>query len=57
LGTDGFSIGNKFSITPFGELKAYNGKIGGWTIEKNALSAGSISLNSNGSISGGTGPE
>jgi len=57
LGTDGFSIGNKFSVTPFGELKAYNGKIGGWTIEKNALSAGNISLNSNGSISGGTGPE
>ena len=53
LGTDGISLGQRFSVNQNGELKAYNGAIGGWKIEKNKLSAGNIVLNSNGSISGG----
>ena len=50
LGTDGFSLGQSFSVTPKGELTAYRGKIGGWDITKTKLSAGKIEINSSGSI-------
>ena len=53
LGTDGFSLGTRFSINPQGEMKAYSGQIGGWSIKKGYISAESIKLKSDGSISGG----
>lgn len=55
LGTDGISLGTRFSVSPQGQLKAYSGKIGGWDINKTKLSAGNIELNSNGSMKGGSG--
>ena len=55
IGTDGLSIGSRFSISSQGELIAYSGKIGSWNINKTQLSAGNIVLNSNGSMSGGSG--
>ncbi len=55
LGTDGISLGTRFSVSPQGQLTAYSGKIGSWTINKSQLSAGNIVLNSNGSMSGGSG--
>ena len=55
LGTDGISLGTRFSVGPLGRLKAYSGKIGGWNINKTKLSAGNIELNSNGSMKGGSG--
>lgn len=54
LGTDGISLGNKFSVNPLGQLIAYNGTIGGWTIGRSSLSAKNLVLNSEGSISGGS---
>ena len=55
LGTDGFSLGQRFSVTPKGELTAYSGKIGGWNITKTKLYAGKIELDgSNGSMKGGS---
>ena len=55
LGTNGLSLGDGFSVTPQGELKAYRGKIGGWDITKTKLSAGKIELDaSNGSMKGGS---
>ena len=55
LGTNGFSLGQSFSVTPKGELIAYRGKIGGWDIKKDSLSAvnGKIKINSSGSIEAG----
>jgi len=55
LGTDGISLGTRFSVSPQGQLKAYSGQIGGWNINKTKLSAGNIELNSNGSMYGGSG--
>ena len=55
LGTDGISLGSRFSVNAQGNLTAYSGKIGGWTINKTTLSAGNIILNNNGSMSGGSG--
>lgn len=55
LGTDGISLGTRFSVSPQGQLKAYSGQIGGWNINKTKLSAGNIELNSNGSMKGGSG--
>ena len=55
LGTDGISLGTRFSVSPQGQLKAYSGKIGGWNINKTKLSAGNIELNNNGSMKGGSG--
>ena len=55
LGTDGISLGTRFSVSPLGQLKAYSGQIGGWNINKTKLSAGNIELNSNGSMYGGSG--
>ena len=54
LGTDGFSLGESFSVTPKGELIAYRGKIGGWDITKNLLSAKNLKLHDSGTIQGGT---
>ena len=55
LGTNGFSLGQSFSVTPKGELTAYRGKIGGWDITKTKLSAGKIELDaSDGSMKGGS---
>ena len=53
LGTDGFSLGRRFSVSNLGELKAYQGQIGGWTISRTKLSAGNIELDASGQISGG----
>ena len=55
LGTDGISLGTRFSVSPQGQLKAYSGKIGSWNINKTKLTAGNIELNSNGSMKGGVG--
>lgn len=55
LGTDGISLGTRFSVSPQGQLTAYSGKIGSWNINKTKLSAGNIELNSNGSMKGGSG--
>lgn len=55
LGTDGISLGTRFSITNQGELTAYKGTIGGWEISKTQLksSSNNIVLKANGSIEGG----
>ena len=50
LGTDGISLGTRFSISPQGQLTAYSGKIGGWDINETKLTAGNIELNSDGFI-------
>ena len=55
LGTDGISLGTRFSVSPQGQLTAYSGKIGSWNINKTKLTAGNIELNSNGSMKGGSG--
>ena len=59
IGTDGISIGSRFSISPQGELIANSGKIGGWEISNSTLTGGTnsddkpiITLNSNGSMQG-----
>ncbi len=43
-----------FSVTRAGAIKSTSGNIGGWTIGGSTLTAGNITLNSNGSISGGS---
>jgi len=53
LGTDGISLGERFSVTAQGSLRAYSGEIGGWTIGSTTLSANNIIINSTGTISGG----
>lgn len=53
LGTDGISLGKRFSVSPSGELIAYSGTIGGWTIDSSKIYAESIQLNSDGSMKGG----
>lgn len=55
LGTDGISLGRRFSVSDKGELTAYSGEIGGWKISRYIIKAGNIELNSNGSMKGGTG--
>lgn len=55
VGTDGISLGTRFSVNSQGALTAYSGKIGSWNINKTKLSAGNIELNSNGSMKGGSG--
>lgn len=54
LGTDGISLGQRFSVSQQGILKSYSGIIGGWNISKNKLSASNMEINSNGSIKGGS---
>ena len=41
LGTDGISLGTRFSVSPQGQLKAYSGQIGGWDISKTQLKSSS----------------
>ena len=60
IGTDGIALGgqnsngeSKFQVTNGGILTAREGTIGGWNITRNKLSAGNITFNSNGSMSGG----
>lgn len=57
IGTDGFSLGTRFSVSALGELKAYSGQIGGWDISKTQLksSSNNIILKANGSMEGGSG--
>lgn len=43
-----------FRVTRAGALTSTSGSIGGWSIGGSTLSAGNITLNSNGSISGGS---
>lgn len=50
IGTDGISLGRRFSVSDKGVLKAYSGVIGGWNIKRNSLSAGSIEIKSDGSL-------
>jgi hypothetical protein len=50
LGTDGLSLGTKFSVSPQGDLIAFSGEIGGWTISENSLESENIELHSDGSI-------
>ena len=63
IGTGGMKFGSNFSVTSSGVLTCVNanvsgritassGTIGGWTINASSLSAGSMRLNSNGSMSG-----
>lgn len=54
LGTDGISLGRRFSVSKQGVLKSYSGVIGGWNISRNKLSAGNMEINSAGSIKGGS---
>ena len=56
LGTDGISLGSRFSVNPQGELKAFSGQIGGWQITRSQLKSvdDNIVLSSNGSMSGGS---
>lgn len=49
---NGVLTANGANIT--GTITAENGKIGGWTINKTTLTGGNITLNSNGSLSGGS---
>ena len=55
LGTDGISLGTRFSVSPQGQLTAYSGKIGGWDINETKLTAGNIELNRDGFMKGGSG--
>lgn len=59
LGTDGISLGTRFSVSPQGQLKAYSGQIGGWDISKTQLksSSNNIILKANGSMEGGSGDD
>lgn len=60
IGTDGIRLGNKFAVDRSGNLVAKNlianrgGNIGGWTIGTSTLTGGNMTINSNGSISGGS---
>ena len=64
IGTDGIALGthnsngeSKFQVTSNGELTAREGSIGGWTITRNEIKGGNVTLNSNGNIdcTGGNG--
>ena len=50
IGTNGISLGSKFSVDDRGSLIAKLGLIGGWTIGDTTLAANKLILNSNGSI-------
>lgn len=50
IGTDGLTIGRRFSVSGQGELTSYSGEIGGWSIDRTSLSASNIIISSNGSI-------
>ena len=50
IGTDGISIGRKFSVDNEGVLTAYKGEIGGQEISKTELKADNILIKSTGSI-------
>lgn len=60
IGTDGIRLGTKFAVDRSGNLVTKNlianrgGNIGGWTIGTSTLTGGSMTINSNGSISGGS---
>lgn len=49
------NINSKFIVKGDGSITATSGKIGGWTLGSSTIKAGNITLNSNGSMSGGTG--
>ena len=50
--TSGITLGSTFSVNSNGYLTSTSGTIGGWTIGTSSLSAGSLSLYSDGSMSG-----
>lgn len=50
IGTDGISLSNKFSVNSSGNLKAYSGTIGGWSIENAQLKAKNLLLKASGDI-------
>lgn len=60
IGTDGIRLGNKFAVDRQGNLVTKNlianrsGCIAGWTINQTTLTGGSMEINSNGSIKGGS---
>lgn len=49
------NINSKFIVKGDGSITATSGKIGGWTLGSSSITAGNIKLNSEGSMSGGTG--
>ena len=54
LGTNGLTIGKRFSVSKYGKLMSKSGEIGGWLITSSQLksSQGGITLRANGSILG-----
>ena len=49
------AFGTKFAVDKDGNVYAGGGNIAGWKINSNSLTAGNITLNSEGSMSGGSG--
>ena len=49
------AFGTKFAVDKDGNIYAGGGDIAGWKINSNSLTAGNITLNSEGSMSGGSG--
>jgi hypothetical protein len=54
LGTDGISLGKRFSVDKQGKLIANSGTVGGWTLSSSKFTGGSMEINSEGSIKGGS---
>ena len=54
LGTNGFSIGRRFSVDSLGTIKAFSGVIGGWNISANSISKGNTTLSDTGTLTGRT---
>lgn len=54
LGTDGISLGHRFSVSHQGVVKAYSGEVGGWTLSRRKLTGGNMEINSDGSMKGGS---
>lgn len=50
IGTDGISLGTRFSVNRNGTVTAYSGILGGWKLDKTTITANNLILNSNGSI-------
>ena len=50
IGTDGISLGSRFSVNARGQIKAFSGNIGGWTIKPSEITTKNIHLYANGTI-------
>lgn len=53
IGTDGITLGKRFSVSDSGKLIAYSGTIGGWDISSTEIKAEKLILNKDGWIRGG----